>query len=66
MKGYVQDLLARGWVVKSKSLYVAPVVCVQKERWYAETVYRLQILKSDRRTSGIPEEHGGDTELAER
>ncbi len=31
VKEYVQDLLARGWVVKSKSLYAAPVVCVQKK-----------------------------------
>lgn len=31
VKEYVQDLLARGWVVKSKSPYAAPVVCVRKK-----------------------------------
>ena len=31
VKGYIQDLLAKGWVVKSKSPYSAPVVCVRKK-----------------------------------
>lgn len=31
VKEYVQDLLARGWIVKSKSPYSAPVVCVCKK-----------------------------------
>ncbi|KAL0177456.1 hypothetical protein M9458_026350, partial [Cirrhinus mrigala] len=31
VKEYIQDLLARGWVVKSKSPYAAPVVCVRKK-----------------------------------
>ncbi len=31
VKEYVQDLQARGWVVKSKFPYAAPVVCVQKK-----------------------------------
>lgn len=28
VKEYIEDLLARGWIVKSKSPYSAPVVCV--------------------------------------
>lgn len=31
VKEYIQDLLARGWIVKSKSPYAAPVVCVRKK-----------------------------------
>ena len=31
VKEYVQDLLMKGWVVKSKSSYSAPVVCVRKK-----------------------------------
>ncbi|KAI2643775.1 Retrovirus-related Pol polyprotein from transposon 17.6 [Labeo rohita] len=31
VKEYIQDLLARGWIVKSKSPYSAPVVCVRKK-----------------------------------
>ncbi len=31
VKGYVQDLLAKGWIVKSKSPYAAPVVCIRKK-----------------------------------
>lgn len=30
VKEYIQDLLVRGWVVKSKSPFAAPVVCVRK------------------------------------
>ncbi|KAJ8007710.1 hypothetical protein DPEC_G00096990 [Dallia pectoralis] len=31
VKEYVQELLMRGWIVKSKSPYSAPVVCVRKK-----------------------------------
>ncbi|KAL1269483.1 hypothetical protein QQF64_031772 [Cirrhinus molitorella] len=31
VKGYIQDLLAKGWIVKSKSPFAAPVVCVRKK-----------------------------------
>ncbi|RXN26489.1 Retrovirus-related Pol poly from transposon [Labeo rohita] len=31
VKEYIQDLLARGWIVKSKFPYSAPVVCVRKK-----------------------------------
>lgn len=31
VKEYIEDLLVRGWIVKSKSPYSAPVVCVQKK-----------------------------------
>ncbi|KAJ8010531.1 hypothetical protein DPEC_G00076050 [Dallia pectoralis] len=31
VKSYIQDLLAKGWIVKSKSPYAAPVVCVRKK-----------------------------------
>lgn len=31
VKEYVQDLLVRGWIVKSKSSYAAPIVCVRKK-----------------------------------
>lgn len=31
MKGYLQDLIAQGWVEKSTSSYSSPVVCVRKK-----------------------------------
>ncbi|XP_051793415.1 uncharacterized protein b3gat1b isoform X1 [Acanthochromis polyacanthus] len=31
VKEYIEDLLARGWIVKSKSPYSAPVVCIRKK-----------------------------------
>lgn len=31
VKEYIQDLIAKGWIVKSKSPYSAPVVCVRKK-----------------------------------
>ncbi|KAL6483733.1 hypothetical protein MHYP_G00086050 [Metynnis hypsauchen] len=31
VKEYIQDLLAKGWIVKSKSPYSAPIVCVRKK-----------------------------------
>lgn len=31
VKEYIQDLLLKGWIVKSKSPYSAPVVCVRKK-----------------------------------
>lgn len=31
VKEYIQDLLVKGWIVKSKSSYSAPVVCVRKK-----------------------------------
>ena len=31
VKEYIQDLLVKGWIVKSKSPYSAPVVCVRKK-----------------------------------
>ncbi|KAI3375565.1 hypothetical protein L3Q82_003895 [Scortum barcoo] len=31
VKDYIQDLLVKGWIVKSKSSYSAPVVCVRKK-----------------------------------
>lgn len=31
VKEYIQELLVKGWVVKSKSPYSAPVVCVRKK-----------------------------------
>ncbi|CAI5670877.1 unnamed protein product [Oreochromis niloticus] len=31
VKEYVQDLLVKGWIVRSKSSYAAPIVCVRKK-----------------------------------
>lgn len=31
VKDYIQELLLKGWIVKSKSPYAAPVVCVRKK-----------------------------------
>lgn len=31
VKEYVQDLLVKGWIVKSKSSFAAPIVCVWKK-----------------------------------
>lgn len=28
VKEHIQELIVKGWVVKSKSLYAAPVICV--------------------------------------
>ncbi|KAK5865215.1 hypothetical protein PBY51_016398 [Eleginops maclovinus] len=30
VKQYIQDLLVKGWIIKSKSPFAAPVVCVRK------------------------------------
>lgn len=31
VKEYIQDLIVKGWIVKSKSSYTAPIVCVRKK-----------------------------------
>lgn len=31
VKAYIQDLLSRGWISKSRSPYASPVVCVRKK-----------------------------------
>lgn len=31
VKKYIQELLLKGWIIKSKSPYAAPVVCVRKK-----------------------------------
>ncbi|KAK3557961.1 hypothetical protein QTP86_005209 [Hemibagrus guttatus] len=31
VKGYIQEHLAKGWIIRSKSPYAAPVVCVRKK-----------------------------------
>lgn len=31
VKEYIQDLIVKGWIVKSKSSYAAPIVCVRKK-----------------------------------
>lgn len=31
VKEYIQDLLMKGWIVKSKSSYASPVVCIHKK-----------------------------------
>ena len=41
VKQYVEDLLNRGWIQKSKSAYSSPVVCVRKKGWVIKTVHRL-------------------------
>ncbi len=41
VKEYTEDLLARGWIVKSKSPYSAPVVCVWKKDGTLCIDYRL-------------------------
>ena len=60
VKEYIQDLLAKGWIVKSKSPYSAPVVCVRKKNGTLRLCidYRLlnQKTVSDRRP--LPRIHG--------
>lgn len=53
VKEYIQDLLARRWVVKSKSPYAAPVVCVRKKDGTLRLciVYRLLNQKT------VPDRH---------
>lgn len=41
MKGYLHDLIAQGWVMKSNSSYSSPVMCVRKKDGPL-VVYRLQ------------------------
>jgi len=31
VKEYIQELLLKGWIVKSQSPYAAPIVCVRKK-----------------------------------
>lgn len=38
VKQYIQDLLVKGWIVKSKSPFAAPVVC-QEARWNSQIVH---------------------------
>lgn len=40
VKDYIQDLMVKGWIMKSKSPYSAPVGCVRKkDGWLAASVY---------------------------
>lgn len=48
VKEYVQDLLVRGWIVKFKLSYAAPIVCVQKKkRWLPSSLHRIPATKSE-------------------
>ncbi len=53
VKDYVQDLLAKGWIVKFKSTYAAPVVCVRTKdgKLWLCVDYRLRNKKT------IPDGH---------
>lgn len=41
VKEYLEDLINRNWICKSRSAYSSPMVCVRKKRWEPATVYRL-------------------------
>lgn len=51
VKEYVQELLMRSWIVKSKSPYAAPVVCVRKKDGSLRLDYRLLNKKT------VPDRH---------
>lgn len=53
VKEYIQDLLARKWIVKSKPPYAAPVVCVCKKDGTLRLCIDYQLL--NRKT--IPDRH---------
>lgn len=53
VKEYVQDLLAKGWIVKSRSPYAAPVVCVRKK----DGKLRLSIDYRQLNRKTIPDRH---------
>lgn len=61
VKDYIQDLLAKGWIIKSKSPYAAPVVCVRKKDGSLRLCidYRLLNQKTvpDRLTPSHPRTH---------
>ena len=45
VKHYVEDFLNKGWITKSSSNYLSPVVAVRKKRWLAQVVLQLQSFK---------------------
>lgn len=53
VKNYIQDLLARKWIVKSKSPYAALVVCVRKK----DGTLRLHINNRLLNQKTVPDRH---------
>lgn len=49
VKGCIQELLAKGWIVKSKSPYTAPVVCVRKKDGKLQLCVDYRLLSNRRR-----------------
>ena len=41
VKEYLEDLINRNWIWKSRSAYSSPMVCVRKKGWEPATLYRL-------------------------
>ena len=39
VKEYLEDLINRNWISKSRSAHSSPMVCVRKKRWKPATVY---------------------------
>ncbi len=52
VKEYIRDLLARGWIVKSKSPYSAPAVCVRKKDGSLRLCIDYRLLKKT-----VPDRH---------
>ena len=41
VREYLEDLINRNWICKSRSAYSSSMICVRKKRWEPATMYRL-------------------------
>ena len=53
VKEYIQDLLVKGWIVKSRSPYAAPVICVRKKDGSLRLCVDYRLLNS----KTVPDRH---------
>lgn len=54
VKEYIQELLVKGWIVKSQSPYAAPVVCVRKKHGYLRLCVNYRLLNNKTVTDRHP------------
>lgn len=53
VKEYIQELLVKGWIVKSRSPYAAPVICVRKKDGSLRLCIDYRLLNS----KTVPDRH---------